>query len=368
MLRTFDARRTRPVLLGTASVICALALLGSLALPRRAQAGAPGRLRIVASVGPTSGTVEVLQRLLVQGADLFRFNLAHKDRRISLRETQAARAAVARVGRQDVALLFDLPGGKLRTGPAPAGGELTLREGDAFALTFGGRAGATTRDGASVDYARLDRYAQVGGRVLLHQGKLELEITAVAPGRIETRVVRGGVLRGHATVNLVGQDPRFPAMTAQDRRKLKIAVECGADLVGVSMVQTPSQMRAVRRALVRLGAPRVRLVSKIETLSALEHLEAIVDESDLAMIARGDLATAVGTKEALTAAERRIAEVCRRKGKAFFDATGFEGPDAAAEVARARALGSSYIILKNTAIDADPASLVSRLRALLTRK
>jgi len=177
--------------------------------------------------------------------------------------------------------------------------------------------------------------------------------------------VRGGILRGRATVNVVGADPAFPTMTPTDRRKLAIAVASGADYIGVSMVQRADQMRAVRRALVRLGKPETRLVAKIETLSALDNLEEIVAESDMVMIARGDLATAVGSVEALRAAEKKIARVCKRRGIPFIDATGFEGPDAAAEVARARKLGSDYILLKNTAIDPDPAGIVERLHALL---
>ena len=336
----------------------------ALAAAAPAQAGGPKRIGIIASVGDTSAKPEVAERMLREGCNWFRFNLAHKNKRLALREAGVVREAAQRLGVK-VPLLFDLPGGKMRTGPPPREGSAELREGQSFTLSYGGRGAPSTAAGATVDYSRLGPYAEVGGRVLLHQGKIELEITAVQPGKIETRVVSGGTLRGHATVNLVGKDPIFPSMTAQDRRKLAIAVQSGADYIGVSMVQNAGQMQAVRRALQRLGAPRVKLVSKIETLSALENIDALVRESDLVMIARGDLSTAVGTPEALRAAEDKIASACKRQHKPFIDATGFEGADAAGQVAHARALGPRFIMLKNTAIDADPASLVSRLRAQL---
>jgi pyruvate kinase len=184
-----------------------------------------------------------------------------------------------------------------------------------------------------------------------------------------TRVVRvapGAKLQGHATVNVVGEDPAFPTMTAQDRRKLKIAVAAGATHIGVSMVQTPKQMLATRRALDKLGARRVKLVSKIETLSAMRNLEAIARISDVVMIARGDLRTALGTPEALHQAELKIAAVCKRLGKPFIDATGFEGGDAAQEVAGARKLGPRYLMLKNTAVAGhEPIQLVRNLHDLL---
>jgi len=322
------------------------------------------RPAIIASVGTPSATPEVAEKMLRSGTRWFRFNLAHKNKRLAAKEAAVVRGAAAKLG-VEAPLLFDLPGGKIRTGPPPAAGQVSLREGAAFTLRHGGRASASTKGAAWVDYKGIDRYVKVGDRVLLHQGKIALEVTSVAPGEIRTRVVQGGLLRGRATVNVVGADPAFPTMTATDRRKLAIAVASGADYIGVSMVQRAEQMRAVRRALVRLGKPETRLVAKIETLSALDNLEEIVAESDMVMIARGDLATAVGSPEALRAAEKRIASVCKRRGVEFIDATGFEGPNAAAEVARAKKLGSHYILLKNTAIDPDPAGIVERLHALL---
>jgi len=336
----------------------------SLALELIAHAQGPRRIGIIASVGETSAKPEVIKQMMREGTEWFRFNLAHKDRKLAGREAGVVRAASRELGRE-VPLLFDLPGGKIRTGPAPVESAVTLEVGAPFTLLYEVRAVPSTREQATVDHPQLGRYTEVGSRILLHQGKIELAVTALAPGEIRTRVVRGGVLRGRATVNVTGQDPPFPLMTQQDRRKLKIAVASGATHVGVSMVQNERQMRAVRRALDRLNAHEVKLVSKIETLSALENLEAIVDASDVVMIARGDLATAVGTKEALRAAEEKIAEVCHRKGKTLIDATGFEGTDAEAEVRRARSLGPSFIMLKGTAIEPDPVQLVSRLHELL---
>lgn len=345
----------------TALLVAATAPGTASAAPRSRAARRPA---IIASVGTPSATPEVAEKMLRNGTRWFRFNLAHKNKRLAAKEAAVVRGAAQRLG-VEAPLLFDLPGGKIRTGPPPVAGQVSLREGAAFTLRHGGRASASTDRAAWVDYKGIDRYVKVGDRVLLHQGKIELEVTSVKAGAIATRVVRGGILRGRATVNVVGADPAFPTMTPTDRRKLAIAVASGADYIGVSMVQRADQMRAVRRALARLGKPETRLVAKIETLSALDNLEAIVAESDMVMIARGDLATAVGTPEALRAAEKKIAEVCKRRGVEFIDATGFEGPNAAAEVARARKLGSHYILLKNTAIDPDPAGIVERLHALL---
>ncbi len=356
-------------------LLCALPALALALSPHAEARGRAPAIGIIASIGNPSASPAALRAMCEAGVSAFRYNLAHKNKRVAIAECAMAREAASAHGLRQPMQLFDLPGGKIRTGLPPAGGAVELSVGQDFVLSYGGRAAASTREGATVDHARLGEYTRPGTKIILHQGKLELEVTGVeppaggAPGKVRTRVTRvapGAKLQGHATVNVVGEDPAFPTMTAQDRRKLTIAVAAGATHIGVSMVQTPKQMLAVRRALDRLGAREVKLVSKIETLSAMRNLEAIARLSDIVMIARGDLKTALVTPEALHRAEREIASICKRLGKPFIDATGFEGGDAAQEVAGARKLGPRYLMLKNTAVAGhDPVQLVRNLHDLL---
>lgn len=322
----------------------------------------PGPLRLIASIGPASSDASTLGRLVRAGAAWLRVNLAHNDVEDTASLIRNLRQAVDGA---PIPLLFDLPGGKIRTGPPPLGGSALLRDGERFTLRYGLPERPSTEQEATLDYANLSSHARVGGRVLLHQGKIELLVTDVSAGRIETKVVRGGTLRGRATVDLLGADPAFPKLREEDRRKIRIAVENGADYIGVSMLQRPDQMDAVREELRRLSAAHVKLVSKIETLSALENLEAIVERSDLVMIAGGDLATAVGSEQALRLAQLKIADAAARHGKDLIVATGYEGADAPAKIQHARDLGAGFILLKNTAIDPDPIGIVDRLEAII---
>lgn len=327
---------------------------------------APSQPELIASLGPSSADVESIRGLILAGTTWLRVNLAHMDIEDTAALTRNVDQALAQTAGGDrVRRLFDLPGGKIRTGPAPEDKSVVLREGSLFNLRYGGPERPSQTDEATVDYENLAPYAKVGGTVLLHQGKIELLITAVAPGRIETRVVRGGTLRGHATVDLLGGDPAFPRLREEDRRKIKIAVENRADYIGVSMVQRPDQMTAVREELKRLSASHVQIVSKIETLSALENIDAIVERSDVVMIAGGDLATAVGSEAALRTAELKIADAAARHGKPLIAATGYEGPDAPAKVSRAMRLNAGFILLKGTAIEPEPIAIVRRLDAII---
>jgi pyruvate kinase len=367
------------VALAAGAGVRALSLLFVTALLATAQrpALAGGRARtvraprpgIIATVGPRSSDVPTLRRMVRGGMTVARINLSHNDKKSAGALARAVRTT-AQLEERDLPLLFDLPGGKVRLGRMNDGAPVVLAPEQRFDLVPGGRVRTSTRE-AAVNYRDLGRHAAAGDRVLLDDGRIELEVTAVSPGRIATRVVRGGALRSKMGLALADRELPFPAMTAQDRRKLAIAVESGADWIGVSMVQSPRNVEAVRRALARLGAPHVKVVAKIESRSALANLDAILDAADAVMIARGDLATAVGAE--LPAVQARIAARARAKGKPFITASNLlsamqdgSPPSRAnrADVRRARRQGPAWLMLNETALGADPGRIVETLRDL----
>jgi len=340
---------------------------------RAKKAAATARARrpgIIATVGPRSSDRATLRSMMRGGMEVARINLSHNGARSAKALAREVRRAARAEGRR-VPILFDLPGGKVRLG-AMGDSPVTLRPGQRFELVPGGRE-RTTATRASVAYRDLARMAQVGERVLLDDGRLELEVTGVAGGRVQTRVVRGGELRSKMGLALAGRELRFPAMTAQDRRKLKIAVDAGADWIGVSMVQSARNLKAVRRALDRLGAGHVKVVAKIESRAALENLDEILDASDGVMIARGDLSVAVGAE--LPRVQERIARRARDKGVPFITASNLMSsmqtgtrPSAAnrADVRRAARQGPRWLMLNETAMGRDPGRIVESMRAILT--
>jgi pyruvate kinase len=341
------------------------------------------RIGIIASVGPTSADPKVVRQLSAAGAEIFRINMAHQD----ARSTRSTSRAIRRGSSKHVPLLADLAGGKIRTGQLRPGAErIPLHEGAPFTLRIGrgwiGQQRRSDGSGTWLSYdaprgASLRDHVAVGNQIWLHQGKIVLKVTGVERRAIQTQVVKGGELRQRASVHIIGQDPPFPEITREDRKKLAIAVRNGATHIGVSMVQRPSQLQAVRKELKRLGAPHVKLVAKIETIPAYrENLEALVRDADAVMIARGDLGVALaGNLRDLHQAERTIARACRRHNRPVIDATGFmsnlrkhDMPSRKnlADVAHARRhVRPDYIMLKGTAINRDPVAPVHALRAAL---
>lgn len=351
------------------SLITVTALAALAPAPVLAGGAAKARPGIIATVGPRSADVPTLRRMVRGGMAVARINLSHNNKKTAGQLARAVRTSARLEGRRQLPLLFDLPGGKVRLGPMGAA-PVVLARGQTFDLVPGGRVPTSARE-ASVGYRDLARHATVGERVLLDDGRLELEVTSVSRERITTRVVRGGALRSKMGMALAGRELPFPAMTAQDRRKLRIAVASGADWIGVSMVQGPRNVEAVRRALDRLGARHVKVVAKIESRAALGNLDAILDAADAVMIARGDLATAVGDQ--LPAVQARIAARARAKGKQFIVASNLlsamqdgSRPSRAnrADVRRARRQRPAYLMLNETALGSDPGLIVETLRDL----
>lgn len=341
-------------------------------------------IAIVACIGPTSSDRATVHQMVRAGASMFRLNMAHQNEA----STRGAVAAIRAGAGKRAPILCDLPGGKLRTAPMPGGTDrIAVQPGTRFVLRYGESwpEGERRSSGAGtwVDYdnppgVTLGQYARPGGKIWLHQGKIVLQVTGVTDREIQTRVVKGGKLSSRASLALMGQDPAFPDLTQDDRQQLAIAVKNGATHIGASMIQRPGQITAIRRELSRLGAPHVKVVAKIETLGALDprSLNAIVGRADEVMIARGDLGVALeGNTRALHRAERSIASVCRRLGKPVMDATGFlsgmrtKGAptlENLLDIRHARrVVKPDSIMLKGTAINADPVAPVKVLRQAL---
>ena len=239
------------------------------------------RTKIVATIGPSSSTPDVIDALVASGVDVFRLNFSHGTLDSHRASFAAIRDSAARAGRH-IAILQDLSGPKIRTGRLRGGAAITLNDGDELRLAAGEGEGEQGR--VFTPYAPLVESAQPGDRLLLDDGKIELKVMARASGELVTTVVNGGSLGEHKGINAPGVALPANAVTAKDEADLRFGLELGVDLVALSFVQTPADCHAARRI-----APDVPLVAKIERPQALDHLDAILEAVDGVMVARGDL-------------------------------------------------------------------------------
>jgi len=244
------------------------------------------RTKIIATIGPATAGPEAIGELVAAGVDVCRLNFSHGARETHAAAIDRVRDAAGRHGRS-VAILQDLSGPKIRTGPLRGGAPLTLRPGDALRIVTGDVVGEDGRVGTT--YADLPGLLRAGDMLLLDDGRIQLTVDEVQGGEVRTTVVDGGQLGEFKGINAPGVRLPRVGLTAKDRVDLEFGVSRGVDLMALSFVQTPTDLEEARERLRAAGAPQVPLVAKLERPEAVERLDEILKEADAVMVARGDL-------------------------------------------------------------------------------
>jgi len=246
----------------------------------------PGNTKIVATLGPTSDTPELIRALAEAGADVFRLNFSHGAHEDHRRRFAAVRAVEKQVNRP-IGILMDLQGPKLRVGKF-ASGPIQLQAGGAFRLDLDPQPGDTRR--VQLPHPEIFAAIHAGTELLLNDGRMRLQVQDCGADFAETQVLVGGELSDHKGVNVPGVRLPLSPLTAKDRQDLAYGLELGVDWVALSFVQHPEDIEELR-ALV---GERAAILAKLEKpLAVEEHLEAIVERVDAIMVARGDLGVEV---------------------------------------------------------------------------
>jgi pyruvate kinase len=328
------------------------------------------KTKIVATVGPATSDPAVIDQLVAAGVDVCRLNFSHGTPESHQAACRAIREAARRQGRH-VAVLQDLSGPKIRTGPVAGGGALTLADGDPLSILPGDEDGEAGR--IFTPYAELVSSAQPGARLLLDDGRIELRVVEAIPGELRTVVVNGGLLGGRKGINAPGVALPASAITPKDGEDLRFGLEMDVDLVALSFVQTAED---VRRALAIMDSAgkRVPIVAKVERPAAVENLAAILEVAQGVMVARGDLGLEMPLEQ-VPRAQKQIIRQARALGRPVIVATQvlesmrFEPRPTRAEVsdaANAVGEGTDAIMLSGeTAIGAFPVRAVETLDRII---
>jgi len=270
------------------------------------------RVKILATIGPASGTKEMILKLIAAGADAFRVNMSHGTHAEHAQRIAALRAAEAESGRP-LAILADLQGPKLRVGRF-AEGSAELHAGAAFQLDMDKTPGDATR--VQLPHKELFAALAPGARLLIDDGRIVLRVQAVTAKTIACIVEVPGRISDMKGVNVPDIVVPLPALTAKDRTDLAFALDQGVDWIGLSFVQRPEDV-AEARALI---GGRAALLAKIEKPAALERLAEILESADAVMVARGDLGVEL-PPEQVPAAQKRIVAAAREAGRPVVVAT-----------------------------------------------
>jgi pyruvate kinase len=270
------------------------------------------RTKVVATLGPSSSTPEMVERLFHAGADVFRLNFSHGNHADHEERIAIIRALEERVNRP-IGILADVQGPKLRVGRFQ-GGRVHFQVGQPFRFDLDPTPGDVRR--VQLPHPEIIAVARIGTMLLLDDGKLRLRVVRVREDHLETEVVVGGPLSDRKGVNVPDLALPIPALTPKDREDLAFALERGIEYVGLSFVQRPEDVAEARE----IAGGRAWIMVKVEKPQAVENLDAILAQADCVMVARGDLGVELPPEE-VPLVQKRIVRAARAAGKPVVVAT-----------------------------------------------
>lgn len=276
------------------------------------------RTKILATVGPATGTPEMLEKLILSGVNGLRLNFSHGDYAERTEQIAAIREISARIGKP-VAILQDLQGPKIRLG-ALQDNRFEVKKGDEIVLDHA----VQEHDGSAnlpVQY-NLAEKVKVGEPIYIFDGKVRTTVVEItSETAIKLRIENDGILMSKKGINLPDTDFGGDILTPKDLKDIEYGLTQDIDYVALSFVQSPEDIHNLRQILVA-GGSNAQIIAKIETKAAIkdEIMEEIVKATDGIMVARGDLAVEAGA-ELVPIVQRKLIALCRKHGKLSIVAT-----------------------------------------------
>jgi pyruvate kinase len=243
------------------------------------------RAKIVGTLGPASSSETIFRELLRAGLDVARLNFSHGTLPEKLKLIEMVRR-ISREEKRTVCILGDLQGPKIRTGRLKNRIPVQLKAGQRLTITPRDILGTSTV--IATTFPTLAENLEPGARILLSDGLIELRVLQIPGEEVECEVINGGMLGEHKGINLPGIPVRVPSLTEKDEEDLEFGMKHGVDAIAVSFVRTAEDVRHVKFRVAALGL-ETWIIAKLEKPQAIENLEAILENADGVMVARGDL-------------------------------------------------------------------------------
>lgn len=273
------------------------------------------KTKIICTIGPATSSVDMLTQLVNAGMNVARLNMSHGDHDFHSTVIERIKSLNQTLGRA-IAILVDTQGPEIRTGDRNS--DLNLSTGDIVSVVARGTADVEASS-IQVNYDDLIHDVNVGDKITVDNGLINLEVLEKLPPIINCRVVDGGVLKSKKHVNLPGIRVNLPAITEKDKRDIELAKKYEVDFIALSFVRNSKDIDELRQLLGDDGRT-IKIIAKIEDQEGLTNLESIIQVSDGIMVARGDLGVEIAI-EVLPRVQRRIVRQCAIHGRRVIVAT-----------------------------------------------
>ncbi len=273
--------------------------------------------KITASIGPKSENKETITKMIMGGVNAFRLNFSHDTGDVQGAKIDLIRSVSQKL-QMPVSIIIDLQGPKHRIGNFRTEDKYKLVIGQTFTFDNDETPGDSTR--VQLPHPDVIQSLKSGDRILLNDGKIEMQVIDAHPNKIVATVVRGTEIWSRRGFNLPDTFVDAPVLTDKDRQDLEYAITKNPDWVAVSFVQSADDISYVRDFINARTSHPIKIIAKIERPHAVEHIAEIASVADGIMIARGDLAVEMPFEQ-VPAISRNIIRVCRQLNKPVIMAT-----------------------------------------------
>lgn len=273
------------------------------------------KTKIVCTLGPATDSSDTLDQLLINGMNVARFNFSHGTHADHQARIAAIRESSKRVG-VPVAIMLDTKGPEMRLG-CFINGKVTLQKGQQFILTTQDCLGDETI--ASVNHQHLPEEVQVGNKILLADGLIELTIQSIQKNHIITVVENTGMISDRKRVAAPGVSLGLPPVSEKDIQDIMFGIEQDIDFIAASFIQRASDVQLIRKILNDHHST-IQIISKIENAEGVKNMTEILEVSDGLMVARGDLGVEIPAEE-VPLIQKEMIKLCNKLGKPVITAT-----------------------------------------------
>ena len=274
------------------------------------------RTKIICTLGPATDEGDVLKNMMKAGMNVARFNFSHGSHEEHKARMDMVKAARAELG-LPVGLMLDTKGPEIRT-KTYKDGKIEIVEGQEFTLTTRDVEGDGTM--VSITYPGLPDDVEVGTRILIDDGLVAFEVTAIKGTDIVCKALNGGPLSNRKSVNVPGIKLNMPFVSDKDRADIEFGLTQGIDFIAASFTRSAQDVRDIKEILKEHGQEDVEIICKIENMEGVHNIQEILDEANGVMVARGDLGVEVPFEE-LPEIQKNIIKTCISRGKRVVTAT-----------------------------------------------
>jgi len=273
------------------------------------------KTKIICTIGPSSESFTMLEKLAKAGMNIVRLNMSHGDHESHMKVIKSVRTLNKKL-ENPIAILIDTQGPEIRTGDIKQ--ELNLKKDDIISVVARGEENVEFTS-IRVNYEDLVNDVTIGDMITVDNGLINLEVLTKEDRTMQCKVIDGGILKSKRHVNLPGIRVNLPAITEKDKRDILFSISQEVDFIALSFVRNAEDVDQLK-ALLGNKVEKIKVISKIEDQEGLKNLSEILDKSDGVMVARGDLGVEIAI-EKLPRVQRRIIRLCAQQGKRVIVAT-----------------------------------------------